>query len=118
MTDAALIDAIRGGAPHIVNCLRRYRQWRDQKAGNPDPRPIADRIRPIGQRDMFAEMERNPFWYALRSEVRDVGWNAFVSGGMRAMHDIERQVDEAANDGEWSVSVLDKWWDGIGNWHA
>jgi hypothetical protein len=62
-------------------------------------------------------MVRDPVRYALRKQVRDLGKGLYqVLGNTDAMLDMAEEV--AAKDFQYRMTIIDKAWDGIGDWYA
>lgn len=101
----------------LVACLQHYRQH-DQNTALA-PRPLWAVSPPnCSSRQSASELTDilldDPIRSALRGKVRDIGWQAFVEGGLEEMDRLANQVDAVAN-GSFETSTLDKWWDGIGD---
>ncbi|MGH7071963.1 MAG: hypothetical protein ACREFO_18410 [Acetobacteraceae bacterium] len=59
------------------------------------------------------ETLQNPWRMAIRTQVREVGWRLYASGGMDAMHKALDKFEDATNDGRFVV-VIDHAWNMIG----
>jgi hypothetical protein len=58
------------------------------------------------------EAQRDPIRYALKAQVREIGWIAYCRGGIDLMVQMYFLAAEAGADG----AVIDKWWSMIGDW--
>jgi hypothetical protein len=57
------------------------------------------------------EVKRDPVRFALRASAREMGWQAYADGGLELMQQVCNLTGEAG-------AIVDKWWDGIGDWSA
>lgn len=102
----------------ITTVLRRYREYLDNL---PEESSEIRLVKPssfnlLSVDSMIDDDLRKSEWNIFRSIVREEGWRVFANGGVAALHDVADQVEEAFGDRDsWHISVLDKWFDGIGS---
>jgi hypothetical protein len=53
--------------------------------------------------------------YSLKTSAREIGWHAYATGGKPFMVRIAARLQELRPDTTFHVSILDKWWDDIGD---
>ena len=111
-------------AKQLVQIVHRYRQHneelRQQRTGKVDRSAgivgVEDGVlTALYNKPCWAfsldEVKSDPVRFALRASAREIGWQAYASGGRELMQRVCDLTGEAG-------AIVDKWWDGIGDWSA
>jgi hypothetical protein len=103
----------------IVACLRRYRSHLDEAGPVKSLEHItidaALAKRALSPEHKIESTLSNPVRSALRGIVREAGWQIFARGGIKEMHRVAAEVEQAMPENRtFAGAVLDKWWDQIG----
>jgi hypothetical protein len=108
-------SAITDHAPQLRKMLETVVERRKTRQGEPaelciiTPAQLGEPL-PRWQARMQAA-ETDGATQSLHASIREEGWRAFATGGLKAMHAL---ADRACSNNNYLISILDHRWDGIG----
>jgi hypothetical protein len=112
---AALEATLSARAEHDIR--EEERQDQEERLASFKLIPIGDLWQTSPEKLRLEGLAKDPVRYALRKQVRELGKELHqVLGNTDAMLDVAEEV--AAKDFQYRMTIIDKAWDGIGDWYA